>query len=169
MQNKERTNSVKAFIINATIKLLENNALEDISVSEITTEAQVSRNSFYRNYTDKNEILKEHISNLLSQWDYDYNHTRKTNHNSELYGSFFGHMNNNSDFYLLLRERNLFHLFQEVYLEKYGPKQDQDNITAYIISFIQNGMLGWVDEWLKRGMSESAESMAELLSATEKK
>jgi len=82
-----------------------------------------------------------------------------------MYGSFFAHLKDNSDFYLLLRRRDLFHLFSTVYLSKYGPKPEQDNMTAYVVSFIQNGMLGWIDEWTKRGMQESAESMAQLLAA----
>ena len=165
MGNTERNTFVKTAIINATISLLSEKPFDAISISDITGAAEVSRNSFYRNYADKEAILKEHIFNLLEQWDYDYNHTRKTDQDSEMYGSFFAHLKDNSDFYLLLRERNLFHLFREVYLEKYGPKPEQDNLSAYVVAFVQNGMLGWIDEWVNRGMQETAESMAQLLSS----
>ena len=165
MGNTEKNQFVKSSIINATIKLLHDKPLENIPVSEIVNEAQVSRNSFYRNFSEKENILREYISELLDQWDYDYNHTRKTDHDSEMYGSFFAHLKDNSDFYLTLRDRNLFHLFREVYLEKYGPKPEHDNMAAYVVAFIQNGMLGWIDEWIKRGMQESADSMAQLLAS----
>lgn len=165
MSNNMRNAEVKHSIIAATIRLLREKPLEAISVSEITSLAQVSRNSFYRNYGDKGAILKEHISDLLEQWDYDYNHQRKTDQQTELYGSFFAHLKDNRVFFLLLRERGLFHLFKEVYLDKYGPRPDQDNLQAYVMAFIQNGMLGWIDEWTKRGMQEAADSMAQLLSS----
>lgn len=164
MGNNERNNYVKEAIIRATIGLLKERNLSEISISDITDKADVSRNSFYRNFSDKADILREHIRKLLEDWDYEYNHTRKSDSNAEMYGSFFKYLKDNSDFFLLLRERELFYLFKEVYLEKYGPKDDNKNIEAYIISFIQNGILGWVDEWINRGMEESADSMARLLS-----
>lgn len=38
-----------------------------------------------------------------------------------------------------------------------------DNMTAYTLAFVANGILGWIEEWLKRGMCESAETMTSLL------
>lgn len=151
-------------IINATIKLLETKPLEEISVSDISAEAGVSRNSYYRNFPDKESIIRSYLNALLDQWDYDYNHTRKSDQSSELYLSFFSFLKDNEQFFLLLRRRNLFYLFREVYLSKYGPKVDQDNVSAYVVAFIQNGMLGWVDEWIERGMQEPAQDMAGLIS-----
>lgn len=29
-------------------------------------------------------------------------------------------------------------------------QNNQDNVSAYVAAFIQNGMLGWVDEWIER-------------------
>ncbi|MCM1133932.1 MAG: TetR family transcriptional regulator C-terminal domain-containing protein, partial [Ruminococcus flavefaciens] len=103
--------------------------------------------------------------NMLTDWHETYKKTA-TGSNPELYGSFFAHLKENGSFYLLLKERGLFHLFQDVYLELFGPKPELDNTWAYISSFISYGMLGWVDEWIKRGMQESADSMAEMLIKT---
>ena len=38
-----------------------------------------------------------------------------------------------------------------------------DNMAAYTLAFIANGVLGWIEEWLKRGMCESEETMISLL------
>ncbi|WP_020434196.1 TetR/AcrR family transcriptional regulator, partial [Paenibacillus riograndensis] len=87
--------------------------LSQISISQITAKAQVSRNSFYRNYVDKEDILLKHIKNLISKWDADYQLINNDS-NAELYGSLFKHLKEYSDFYLLLKKRNLFYLFLNI-------------------------------------------------------
>lgn len=83
----------------------------------------------------------------------------------DLYVSLFTHLEKNRDLYLLLRQRNLFYLFQDVFFARYAAKPEQDNASAYIVSFISYGIYGWIKEWISRGMQEPAEMMAELLSA----
>ncbi|WP_433940443.1 TetR/AcrR family transcriptional regulator [Paenibacillus lautus] len=164
MNNEEKNTFVKEQITEATIKLLMKYELSQISISQITTKAQVSRNSFYRNYVDKEDILVKHIKNLISKWDSDYQLTNNDS-NAELYGSLFMHLKENSDFYLLLKKRNLFYLFLNMFTELYGAKTEYDNMTAYVTSFITYGTYGWIEEWIGRGMQESAETMSSLLSS----
>lgn len=73
------------------------------------------------------------------------------------------YLKQHSDIMILIQERGLFYLFKEGYLALWGPSAEMDNMTAYTLSFIANGVLGWIEEWLKRGMTESAETMIELL------
>lgn len=164
MGNAERNSFVKSKITEATLILLRDKELKDIPISEIIQKAQVSRNSFYRNYSEKENIIQEHINELLNNWEHDY--TRKgLNSNNEMYGSLFAHLKENSEFYLMLKKRNLFHLFLAAFLNIWGSKAEQDNLSAYVVSFIAYGTYGWIEEWIKRGMQESAETMTELLSS----
>ena len=52
VNNNEKNSYVKEQITKALLILLKEKELKDISVSEITTVAHVSRVSFYRNYND---------------------------------------------------------------------------------------------------------------------
>ena len=162
--NAERNRYVRKAIVEAAIDLLKVKALEDISICEITENAQVSRNSFYRNYASVEDIFRSQVHDLLSSWDADYKASGKDS-SAELYGSFFAHLKGNQDFYLLLGKRNLSHLFQSAYMELYGPKPENSNMAAYVMAFIAFGTFGWIEEWIKRGMQESAESMAAMLAA----
>lgn len=164
MNNDEKNSFVKEQITKATIELLRKYELSQISVSQITTKAQVSRNSFYRNYADKEEILFRHVKNLISKWDSDYQ-LIKEDSNADLYGNLFMHLKNNGEFYLLLKKRSLFYLFLNTFIELYGAKTEYDNMTAYVTSFIAYGTYGWIEEWIGRGMQESAETMSVLLSS----
>lgn len=164
MNNEEKNTFVKEQITKATLKLLMQFELSQISISQITTEAQVSRNSFYRNYIDKEDILLKHIKNLILKWNLDYQLINNDS-NAELYGNLFKHLKENDEFYLLLKKRSIFYLFLNVFIELYGAKAEYDNMTAYVTSFIAYGTYGWIEEWIGRGMQESAETMSSLLSS----
>ncbi len=161
MGNRERNTFVKSQMAQAMLTLLREKPFSEIAVREITDTAQVSRNSFYRNYAGKEDIIRQHIHMLLKEWS----ETCPLKDGTELYTSFFLHLEKNRDFYLLLKQRDLSHLFMEVFLERYGAKPGLDNASAYAASFISYGIYGWVNEWIARGMQEPAEMIAELLAA----
>lgn len=48
-------------------------------------------------------------------------------------------------------------------MEIWGPKDDLENVAAYTVAFISYGTYGWIEEWISRGMQESAEEIATLL------
>lgn len=162
MGNRERNSYVTGLITEALVDLLATKELRDITVSELIDKAEVCRNSFYRNFADKEDVLRRHVSDLLSDWEEAYAE-KATGLNSELYGSLFGHLKANSDFYMLLRQRGLFHLFCEEFIERWGAKPGMPNAQAYIVAFVAWGSYGWACEWMERGMEESAEEMAAML------
>lgn len=164
VNNEEKNTYTKTQITNATIKLLKQYPFSNISISQITSIANVSRNSFYRNYVSKEDILLQHIHQLISNWDTEYKKQDKDS-NTELFGSFFEHLSDNREFYLLLKNQDLFHLVLKELLKHLGPKSEYDNMTAYTTSFITYGMYGWIEEWIGRGMKESADTMSALLSS----
>lgn len=90
--------------------------------------------------------------------------TKKLCSNAELFGHLFKYLKQYGDMMMLIQKRGLFHLFKESYLSLWGPSETVNNVTAYTLAFVANGILGWIEEWLKRGMCESAESMSSLLS-----
>ena len=162
--NEARNAYVIEHITESVLKLLKEKTIQDISISKIVDDAGVGRTSFYRNFETKEDVVKNHIATLIEKWEQEYKASGKDS-NPELYGSLFKHLKDNADFYLLLKERNLMHLFLEVFLERNGPKAEYENMWAYTTAFITYGTYGWIEEWINRGMQESAETMAELLSS----
>ena len=69
VDNTGKNSYVKKQITNALLKLLKEKELKDISISEITTTAQVSRISFYRNYEDKDSVIKEYMHLTINEWN----------------------------------------------------------------------------------------------------
>lgn len=71
----------------------------------------------------------------------------------ELIACMFAHLCDYHDFYMLL------YLLKDVLKEIIGPKPEYPNLAAYTTAFIFFGILGWIEEWLNRGMQESGEEM----------
>lgn len=153
---------VKEQITNSLLDLLKTKELKAISISDLTSTAQVSRVSFYRNYDEKEDILKEYLYKLIDNWYAEYEKSGSTSED-EMLGSLFGHFSKNKDFYLLLSQRNLFYLLKEVLKELFGPKPEYPNLGAYVAAYFSYGLFGWIEEWFARGMQETSEEMTILL------
>lgn len=67
-KRKEANLRVKTNITNALTDLMKEKNYEDISISEITSRAGVSRISYYRNYHCKEDILTDNLAILMSRF-----------------------------------------------------------------------------------------------------
>ncbi len=162
MDNAEKNAFVRKQITAALLELLEMNELKDISVSQIAAAAGVSRISFYRNYLDKEDILRVYMKQMINDWMAE--HQPETGQSEQdLLGDFFACLIEYKDFYLLLGRRNLFYLLKDIIRGLWGPKPESPNYGAYTAAFISYGLYGWIEEWFARGMQESAWEMTELL------
>ena len=162
MDNTEKNSYVKKQITDALLNLLQEKELKDISISEITSTAQVSRISFYRNYSYKEDIIKEYISLTLNEWN--KNHPKVGDYTEDdILGDIFAYIIEYKDFYLLLRDRGIFYFLKYILMDALGPKDEYPNFGGYTAAFIANGIYGWIEEWFLRGMQESGEEMTKLL------
>ena len=158
MDNIQKDTYVKKQITNTLLDLLKTRELKDISISEITAIAQVSRASFYRNYTDKENVVRTYLNSLIISWNTKYNGKPDISQD-EILASLFAHLSEYSDFYLLLSKRNLFFLLKDVLKDICGPKPEYSNFEAYGTAFLYYGIYGWIKEWFERGMQESEEEI----------
>ncbi len=58
-------------IYEALLQLMEKKEYKDITITDITKKAGVSRMAYYRNYADKDEILLRHLRMYLDQAEAD--------------------------------------------------------------------------------------------------
>ena len=71
MSRKESSNNrqvqrTRLWIFEALMLLLDEKPYSKIGVSDITKKAGIARQTFYRNYSDKDEIVSEHLANTIS-------------------------------------------------------------------------------------------------------
>jgi len=173
MGNLERNTYVREQIETAAVKLFMEKDMKDISINDIVNEAGVSRISFYRNYEDKEDILKTYIGRMILDWHQE-NEERftkakeKTGNDNVMLSSLFGLLKSHEALFERLKEKNMFYIFRDAFLSLYGPKEEYPNGIAYVQAFAFYGIAGWIEEWVKRGMQESEKEMMSLLEAMQK-
>ena len=112
MSNEGRNLYVIEHITDAFRKLLQERPVEEISISELCSEAGVGRASFYRNFNRKEDVLKGYINRLLEQWKRECEE-KENCPLSEMMGLLFAHFERYREFYSLVNERNLIYLLKE--------------------------------------------------------
>lgn len=164
MSNEGRNAYVIDRLKNALLELLSKKPLNDISISELVEKAEVGRASFYRNYGQKEDILKAHVDNLFREWIEEW----QKNDGAPLSGQLrilIAHFEKHRDFYSLLNDRGLIYLLKDVIIGLWGPKPEYDKVQAYTAAYFSYVLYGWIDVWFQRGMVESADEIAEMFRA----
>ena len=168
--NNSQNRITKESIFTALMILMGQKSLNEISITEVTQKAGVSRMAFYRNYNQMEDI----ITNYLDEFFEDYseqvsNSEKKDNYESMcLYFSYFRKHEelitnlNKSNLANLILERGtkFFHsLCQDMVCEKsQSPEKER-----YTIEFLAGGVYKVLMEWSKTGMKESDEDMARII------
>ena len=69
MNTPRNTNEVVIeSITQAMAAMIVDRRFEDISITELVRRAGVSRNSFYRNFRDKDDVLRRYIEGETEEW-----------------------------------------------------------------------------------------------------
>lgn len=65
----QKSNQSKTWMENTLLKLMETESYEDITIQEITDNAGLSRRTFYRNYSSKDEIIGGCLEKILKEYE----------------------------------------------------------------------------------------------------
>lgn len=156
--NESRNAYVVEQLTGSMLALLEEKPIGEISVSELCGRAGVGRTSFYRNFEEKEDIIKTHLGRLSQKW---INQCKQTPDLPvrEIVRIVFSHFEANRDFYSLLHKRGLTYLIKDILLELCGFDPEQELPAAYASAYVAYFLYGWIEVWFRRGMKDTAEEM----------
>ena len=161
MSNEARNSYVIEQITEALTGLLRTKPIGEVSISELCAAAGVGRASFYRNFESKEAVLQRKDEALLRQAAAAQ--AKAAGREPEnLMASLLLFYKKNQDFYALVYKNDSGILLDTI-LKIAGPAQADANIAAYVKAFVAYGIYGTVCEWIRRGMTESAEALAILM------
>ncbi len=168
MNNNEKNSYVKTQISETLIRLMRETDINKIDIRSLCNEAGVGRASFYRNYSCKEDVIREYAYSLIQQWGQEFE-ADPASSPFNIFGSLFEHFRKNKSFYTLLYKQNMSEIILETIKEKTGLVSTLSNKEAYGKAFFAYGLYGWICEWIARGMKESAEEINDLFTAAELK
>lgn len=160
---------IKDCITTAFLMLLEQKEFENITITEITDKAGVSRMSYYRTYASKEDILIQYFNglfeNILAEIK-QMEHATTRDFNCK----FFGMIKDNSLLIRSLLNTNLHKLilqrFREyiLYIAQHVLHLDiTDPFIDYKIHYTTGAICLTVIRWVENGLRESPEEMADIL------
>ncbi len=161
MSNEGRNIYVIRHITESLLTLLEDKAIEDISISELCSNAGIGRASFYRNFNSKEDILRVYINTLFDGWKRNWEDNNSLPLSFGI-GMIFEHFEEHKAFYHLLNERRLIYLLKDVILDIMEFKAGLPKNEVYAKAFAAYSLYGWIEVWFQRGMQESAAEMKQL-------
>lgn len=160
----------KESIFTALMILMEKKNFNEISITEIATKAGVSRMAFYRNYSLKEDIITNYLDDLFKEYANEITSFEKEDKYQAAY-LFFTYFRKHAELIKNLIDSNLTNLildrfdkylnflFKNTTKDKtYSPEAEQ-----YLIQYMSGGLYKILIEWVKSGMKEDDEYMAELI------
>lgn len=175
MEGKNKINPIslqsKEWIMSSLLRLLSKKQFNEITITEISSEAQLARRTFYRNFSSKEEVLDLYIEKLIIE----YIHLLKKEEILDVYNMakvFFTFGKSHMDFVILMDKNNLLYLILQKYMEKLPMihkmfKADKeyrnDEMLEYVLSFSAGGFWNMLIKWIRDGAKKSPYEMASLV------
>ena len=156
---------VKESIELALIDLMQAKAFSSISVKEITEHAHVSRMSFYRNFSSKEDVLGQFIDDRLPQLIMTKSGELADDDVRPYLERVLERIGRSAPFFNLLRANGLTHLLYGHFLKVGGEyiQRSQPRAVPYQDTYYTGGTLLVILEWINHGMPETPAELARII------
>jgi AcrR family transcriptional regulator len=172
-KSKKRSDQTRQGIFDALLSLLDEMPYEKINISAITEKAGVARQSFYRNYKTKDDVVREYLSELFERVKCSVCEPFERERIQEIYSSLLTALCSHKNKLVKLVDSKLELLILEpmeklstFIVEKFyaGDGRRLRREEKYIVRYHSGGVMNIILGWLKYDMDEPAERMAALIS-----
>lgn len=165
----------------ALLRLMEQFPFEDITITQICQEAQISRASFYRNFDSKENTILYCVEQLINQFRQQSEQTimqlqEKKNVPptavEHLCQTLFQFIYDKKDFFLLLQKNNLFYMFQQIgmfqnddsfYIQHLSQVYCLPELNKYLYNCVIGAQYALIEQWLENRCEEEPKQMAQLM------
>lgn len=157
---------VRESLICSLFQLMSQKHFNEIKISEIALKAGVSRMAYYRNYTVKEDIITDFWDRLFENYKAEIVEKNLSDEEAAvLYFSYFRKYAFQVQQLITAGMQNQIHFKYQVYMDeifnsifKYHSLSESEKHFKY--SFIGGGLNSIVITWASRGMVETDEEMA---------
>lgn len=162
----EANKIVKEKIGKALIKLMNQKPFSEITVTDIISEAQVARASYYRNFDSKEEVLIRLTDDLMALFK-----RRVKQVNAELLSYqyillMFQYCRHFKNLILPVFHSGLAYIYLDLFdreLEENLGDMKYNDVKRYSVYFYSGALYNVLLKWLENDMKESPKAMAEIV------
>lgn len=172
-----RVKYTREWTFEALHKLLETKEYGSIKISEIIIKAGISRATFYRNFSNKDDIVKLKVKMFFENFYLDItNYNKHIDHNDEtvLISRFFRSVDEEEKLTSTVIKTNLEYLMEQGILQIINMQKDQfyklvksyKNIDKYTMEIVASSAWTLLSRWIKTGKQESALELVDIYIST---
>ena len=163
MTRKRKNNSiVKQNITDALLKLMKEKPVSDITITELVEEAQVARVSFYRNFNDKEDVLRQEARRSTEAFLEECGRDLFFSDPRAFVVKLFEYLQANRDTVALYDNSNLMEIVREAFDQAFGVGCEDRRESAKR-SFVSGGLYNLFRRWIVRDYEPSAERLADFV------
>jgi AcrR family transcriptional regulator len=174
MASKEKDIRVirsRALLLDALLELLKEKEYKDITIKELTDEASVARQTFYRNFSEKDDILLQSMDEVFDDYFSSIKEdlSREKNIN-EIAEKLFLIWKDNKKLFVALQKAGLIHKILERFTEYQLLIHEQieheiknrDSFNKYMAHFISGGTYMVLNMWFNEKMKVPVSEMSDV-------
>lgn len=161
LSNEESNRITKECLQSALIMLLSEKSLDKISITELVARAGVSRTSFYRNYSEKEDILVDAVETVGHDLKKMLNDEIQMDNWKKMYFDVLSKIKINKPVIRLIIKADLLrYISKEVESLFDSIFRPVNNEEKYVLSAYCGAAFLLAYAWFENGMVESAEEMS---------
>ncbi len=144
----------------AMLLLLEDRPLSDITITDIAKRAGVSRGAFYRNYTSKEDILHSISIQYATAAFLKMHKFRDDTELSNFWIGLFDSAIEHRRFYEIIARNDLSNILTDCTKHLVDMAEIPEQLNKYSLSYIKGAVSSVFEDWVKNGMKDSPQEMA---------
>ena len=152
----------KKLITETLLTLLKTYPFNEITVKQILIEAKISRKTFYRNFSSKEDVLSSYIDSILNDYKDVIFSLEKVSF-ADCFDVIFSFCEANRDLLIILKNNNLLHLPMMKLNELLPTLHMEIDIKNYIIFFNIGAIWNVIINWVENDMRDPSDSIKQIL------
>ncbi len=172
MKQDKRSRRTRAWLLETLLELIEEKSYSEISITELTERADIARQTFYRNYDSKDEILLNKLDEIRDEyllnvqknletkddpyWDFEVNQmVNLWQRNETLFKAL---QKAGLAFQVLEKFTEIFSLFHM----KVQNLEELDEKHQYLVYYLSGGVYMVLNKWFENEMNTPVELLTDL-------
>ncbi len=172
-----RIKYTREWTFEALYKLLENNEYDNIKITDIINKAGISRATFYRNFSTKDDIIKLKVKMFFEFFYVDIvNRYKQLDHDEEIFliQNFFNTVDEEEKLISTVIKTNLEYLMVQGILDIINMQRDKfykivkpnEKSEKYTMEIVASSAWTLLSRWIKNGKEETASELVDIYLAT---
>ncbi len=158
-RNANKTASyTQELVETALLILMEKKDYSKINVSELCEKAGIARNTFYRNFETKEDVLDSIIDKFRKEIMTDYGENESAATHEKVFSDYLCFFEKHKNFIYTLQKNGLMYKLEKWLVEGtsnfYKIYRKEMAYTDYVTSFIANTYYHVLETWVSHGFKE---------------